>query len=89
MRCWIIFAAVLLAVPASAALATPSATAAPSPQPQQYCGFNPKPGSLVECGYSSRQSCETAIGKGAMCFVNPYIAMNTPRAIPLVGHSEG
>jgi hypothetical protein len=46
---------------------------------QEYCGFNPHPGSIVECGYSSREGCESAIGKGAMCFVNPYIALNSRR----------
>ncbi|MGH6673726.1 MAG: DUF3551 domain-containing protein [Xanthobacteraceae bacterium] len=89
MRRGIIFAAALLAVPASAALATPTATAAPSSQSEQYCGFDPKPGSLVECGYSSRESCETAIGKGAMCFVNPYVVLNTRRPMPVSRHSEG
>jgi len=87
MRCGIIFAAALMAMP-SAVLAAPAAAPNAAVQ-QQYCGFNPRPGSLVECGYSSRESCESAIGKGAMCFVNPYIAMNVRRATPLVRHSEG
>ena len=86
MRSRIIFAAALIALP-SAVLAAQSSTAAPaatpsSSQQQQYCGFNPHPGSIVECGYSSRMSCESAIGKGAMCFVNPYIALNERRARP-------
>ncbi len=80
MRSRIIFAAVLIALP-SAILAAPPA-AAPDQQQQQYCGFNPRPGSIVECGYSNRESCENAIGKGAMCFVNPYLALNTDRATP-------
>jgi hypothetical protein len=85
MRCGIIFAAALIAIP-SAALAESTATSPPassSTQQQQYCGFNPHPGSIVECGYSSRESCESAIGKGAMCFINPYIAMNTRRPAAL------
>jgi Protein of unknown function (DUF3551) len=85
MRCGIMIAAALIAIP-SAAMAESTATSPPassSTQQQQYCGFNPHPGSIVECGYSSRESCESAIGKGAMCFVNPYIAMNTRRPAPL------
>lgn len=81
MRSGIIFAAALMALP-SAVLAAPNA---PS---EQYCGFNPRPGSIVECGYSSRASCESAIGKGAMCFVNPYIALNSKRVTPVSRHPE-
>lgn len=90
MRCRMIFAAALIAMP-SAALAAPAETpaAAPGTQQQQYCGFTPRPGSIVECGYSSRESCENAIGKGAMCFVNPYIALNERHATPFVRHSRG
>jgi Protein of unknown function (DUF3551) len=82
----ITFAAVLIALP-SAVLAAPPAAAPPAAAPgqpsQQYCGFNPRPGSIVECGYSNRESCESAIGKGAMCFVNPYLALDTKRTTPL------
>jgi hypothetical protein len=59
------------------------AMAAGGAHAEEYCGFNPHPGSIVECGYSSREGCENAIGKGAMCFVNPYIALNTRRGAPL------
>jgi hypothetical protein len=77
MRCGLILAAGLVAMP----LAAMSASGAHA---QEYCGFNPHPGSIVECGYSSREGCENAIGKGAMCFVSPYIALNTRRATPLI-----
>jgi hypothetical protein len=49
---------------------------------QEYCGFLPHLGAVVQCGYSDRASCESAIGKGAMCFVNPYVVMNTKRPAP-------
>jgi hypothetical protein len=52
---------------------------------QEYCGFSAKPGSIVQCGYSSLEGCEDAIGKGAMCFVNPYLGMNEPRTAPTDG----
>jgi hypothetical protein len=76
MRCGIILAAALIAMP----FAAMSATGA---QAEEYCGFNPHPGSIVECGYSSLAGCENAIGKGAMCFVNPYLVLNTRRATPV------
>jgi hypothetical protein len=82
MRCRFIVAAALIAMPFAAV--SPRGA-----QAQEYCGFNPRPGAIVECGYSSFQGCEAAIGKGAMCFVNPYIALNERRAAPLVRHSEG
>ena len=67
MRCWIL---ALAAAAAAMPLAAASATGA---QAEQYCGFTPHLGAMVQCGYSSLQSCENAIGKGAMCFVNPYL----------------
>ena len=75
MRFGIILAAALTALP----LAGIPVTGA---QAQEYCGFNPHPGSIVECGYSSFEGCENAIGKGAMCFVNPYLVLNTKRPAP-------
>ena len=41
---------------------------------EQYCGFINKPGAIVKCGYSSRESCENTIGKNARCFVDPDFA---------------
>jgi hypothetical protein len=77
MRCGIILAAAVTALP----LAGIPASGA---QAQEYCGFNPKPGSIVECGYSTFEGCENAIGKGAMCFVNPYLVLNTRRSAPVL-----
>jgi hypothetical protein len=77
MRCGIILAAAALAALPLAGIAASGA------QAEEYCGFNPKPGSIVECGYSSFEGCENAIGKGAMCFVNPYLVLNTRRSAPV------
>ena len=77
MRSGLILAAFVFALP----LSTISPTGAHA---EQYCGFNPAPGSIVQCGYSSLEGCENTIGKGAMCFVNPYLAMNERRAMPFV-----
>lgn len=76
MRCWIL---TLAAAAAAMPLAAASATGA---QAEQYCGFTPHLGAMVQCGYSSLQSCENAIGKGAMCFINPYLVLNTRRPTP-------
>ena len=32
--------------------------------------------SLIECGYSSVSECQSALGKGGMCFVDPDTALN-------------
>jgi hypothetical protein len=78
MRYGLILAAGLVAMPLAALSSASGAHA------QEYCGFNPHPGSIVECGYSSREGCENAIGKGAMCFVSPYIALDTRRGTPSI-----
>jgi Protein of unknown function (DUF3551) len=81
MRCGIILAAALIAMP----FAAMSATGA---QAQEYCGFIPHLGAVVQCGYSNRESCENTIGKGAMCFINPYVVLNERRATPASRHPE-
>jgi Protein of unknown function (DUF3551) len=87
MRNGFIVAAALIAMPfAGVSFAATSATSA---QAQEYCGFLPRLGAMVQCGYSNLQSCENAVGKGAMCFVNPYLALNEKRATPTFRHSEG
>jgi hypothetical protein len=46
---------------------------------------NRRPTAIVQCGYSSFEGCENTIGKGAMCFVNPYVAINDRRTAPVDG----
>jgi hypothetical protein len=70
MRCGVIVAAALVAM--GFAAVSPSGA-----QAQEYCGYTGHPGAIVQCGYSSLEGCENTIGKGAMCFVNPYVALNT------------
>jgi hypothetical protein len=77
----IVFAAAVLALP----LATASASGV---QAQEYCGFTAHLGAVVQCGYSNRESCENAIGKGAMCFVNPYLVLNVRRPSPASRHPK-
>ncbi|HTV34931.1 MAG TPA: DUF3551 domain-containing protein [Xanthobacteraceae bacterium] len=74
---------------AAAVLVLPLATLTPaSAHADEYCGFNPKPGAIVECGYTTLEGCQNDIGKGAMCFVNPYVALNTRRATPIARQPE-
>lgn len=70
MRRGIIIVAALMAVSATGA------------QAQEWCGYAAHPNSIVQCGYTSLEGCETTIGKGGMCFVNPYLVLNTRHAAP-------
>ena len=67
------FGMIITAALAAMAFTGVSATAA---QAQQWCGFTAQKGAIVQCGYSSQQGCENAVGKGAMCFINPYLVLN-------------
>ena len=70
---------------AAAVIATPLTFISPGgAHAEEYCGFNPQPGAIVQCGYTSVEGCQNAIGKGAMCFVNPYLALNTRRTTPMM-----
>src|SRR5579862_6466637 len=46
-----------------------------------WCGFSARPHAIIQCGYSSREICQSAIGKDAKCFVDPYVALNGRRTI--------
>jgi Protein of unknown function (DUF3551) len=81
MRSGLVLAAAIIATPLTFAL--PSGAHA-----EQYCGFSTQPGAIVECGYTSLQGCQNDIGKGAMCFVNPYLVENTRRATPVARQPE-
>lgn len=67
-----LFAIILTA----AAVATAS-----SAQAEEWCGYTARAGAVIECGYSTVTDCETASGKGGMCFVDPEYAVN---AVPFV-----
>jgi hypothetical protein len=85
MRCGTVVAAAFLATTVTAL----STMAVSSPaRAEEYCGFSARPGAIVECGYSSIEGCQNDIGKGAMCFVNPYLVMNERRATPTFRHPE-
>jgi Protein of unknown function (DUF3551) len=46
----------------------------PAAQAEEWCGYAAREKSLVECGYSSISECQSSLGKGGMCFVDPEVA---------------
>ncbi len=69
-RLGLILAAALAALPASAASA------------QEWCGYATHQNAVIECGYTTASECESAVGKGGMCFLDPDLALNSERAAP-------
>jgi hypothetical protein len=70
MRNGIILAVALTALSAAGARA------------DEWCGSATQKDAVVQCGYMSSADCETAVGKGGMCFVDPDIARNFTPAKP-------
>jgi hypothetical protein len=68
-------AAFVLAV----ASATCSANVA---QAEEWCGYTLHASSVIECGYTTVAECESAVGKGGMCFVDPDSASLSIRKRP-------
>ncbi|MGC2121261.1 MAG: hypothetical protein WA652_00230 [Xanthobacteraceae bacterium] len=68
----------------AAALTALSATAA---RADQWCGYATHKDAVIECGYTTASDCESAVGKGGMCFVDPDLALNATRAAP-VNHTK-
>jgi hypothetical protein len=48
----------------------------------QWCGYASHKDAVVQCGYTTASDCQTAVGKGGMCFVDPDLALDTKRADP-------
>jgi len=61
-----------------------STLAATSAHAEGWCGYATRDHAMVECGYSTVAQCETAIGKGGMCFIDPDYALNSRYAAPAV-----
>jgi hypothetical protein len=75
MRYGLILAAAL----AAAAISTTGARA-----DDEWCGYATGDKALIECGYSSVAQCETAVGKGGVCFVDPEYALKTKRPAAVI-----
>lgn len=72
----------------ASALLTLAATGA---EAQEWCGYAVHDNAMVECGYTTVADCQTAVGKGGMCFVDPEIAFKskpTRHATPVTAGSE-
>jgi Protein of unknown function (DUF3551) len=64
----------------TAALAVLSATGA---RADDWCGTTTGDNAVIQCGYTTVAQCESAVGKGGMCFVDPDTALNVKRAMPV------
>jgi Protein of unknown function (DUF3551) len=64
-----------------AAVLTAFATfiSASTAQADEWCGYGAKDKSLIECGYSSATECQSAVGQGGTCFIDPDYALNVSR----------
>jgi hypothetical protein len=76
MRYRIILAIAAAAMPAMALSATGARA------DDEWCGYTAKDNAMIECGYTTSVQCETAVGKGGMCFVDPDYALNVRRIAP-------
>ena len=61
-----------------------TALAVTAARADEWCGYATQKDSVVECGYMSSADCETAVGKGGMCFIDPDIAFNAARTAPVL-----
>jgi len=64
----------------AAALTALSATGAHA---DEWCGYATHDNAVIQCGYTTVAECESAVGKGGMCFVDPDTALNTKHAMPV------
>ena len=46
---------------------------------EDWCGYAARDKALIECGYTSAAECESATGKGGVCFVDPDYALDVRR----------
>jgi len=69
LRSTIVLAAALAAMSATFAQATCA-------RAEDWCGYAAREKALIECGYSTAAECESVIGKGGMCFIDPDYAAN-------------
>jgi hypothetical protein len=61
-----------------------TALSASGAQADEWCGYATHKDAVVQCGYTTASDCETAVGKGGMCFVDPDLAMNASHAKPVI-----
>ena len=57
-------------------------SAAGSARAGEWCGSSTRDNAIIQCGYTTIAGCESAVGKGGKCFVDPDTALNIERAMP-------
>ena len=72
------------AIIAAALSAGAIACSADVAQAEEWCGYAAGSKSVIECGYTTVAQCESAVGKGGMCFVDPDSAWLIGHRRPLV-----
>ena len=65
-------------------LATLTVLSATGAEADEWCGYATHDNAVIECGYTTAAECETAVGKGGMCFVDPDTALNVTRVLPAI-----
>jgi hypothetical protein len=58
-------------------------SAATGARADEWCGYATGDNAVIQCGYTTVAGCESAVGKGGMCFVDPDTAMNIKRSTPI------
>ncbi|MGB7178561.1 MAG: hypothetical protein WBD33_17100 [Xanthobacteraceae bacterium] len=58
-------------------------SAATGARADEWCGYATGDNAVIQCGYTTVTGCESAVGKGGMCFVDPDTALNTKRSTPI------
>ena len=57
--------------------------AATGARADEWCGYATGDNAVIQCGYTTVAGCESAVGKGGMCFVDPDTALNIKRSTPI------
>jgi hypothetical protein len=68
---------------AATLIALSAGSAASSARADEWCGYATGNNAVIQCGYTTAAGCESAVGKGGMCFVDPDTAMNIKRSTPI------
>jgi hypothetical protein len=56
--------------------ATLTVVSAGTARADEWCGYATRDNAVIECGYTTASDCESAVGKGGMCFVDPDVAFS-------------
>jgi hypothetical protein len=59
-----------------------TALSATGARADEWCGYTTKDNTVIECGYTTAAQCESAVGKGGLCFVDPDVVRNEKHAAP-------